>query len=251
MLQPRTVDDQDLLRALLARIRDFCLSHAEERVVLKYAKYFREGYDAYGVDGEVSAEEARRILEEYRETLGFGGFLDLGDLLMESGKHEESGFAIRFVAAFRKEFSRETLDRIGAWFDGKVRNWAISDSVCGDILSPLLARSIVALDDFVTWRESPDRWKRRAVPVSMLVLLKTELDPGRLLGFIQPMMMDGERVVHQGLGWFLRETWKKRPEEVERFLFEWKDSAARLIFQYATERMTPEGRDRFRRAKKS
>jgi 3-methyladenine DNA glycosylase AlkD len=63
-------------------------------------------------------------------------------------------------------------------------------------------------------------------------------------------MTDKERVVHQGLGWFLREAWKRYPEPVEEFLMKWKDTAARLIFQYATEKMSKEYREKFRRTKK-
>jgi 3-methyladenine DNA glycosylase AlkD len=238
-----------LLESLLERIRAFCRANADEKVVAKYAKYFKEGYDAYGVDGKLSAEEAKRIYKDYRDTLGPEGFIDLCDLLMENGKYEEAGFAIRFMNLFKKEFSRSTFDRIGNWFEGKVRNWAISDSTCGDLLSPMLAKSIVRLEDFGPWRESSDRWKRRAVPVSMLVLLKSPFDPNELLDFIRPMMSEKERVVHQGLGWFLREIWKKSPAETEAFLSEWKDSAARLIFQYATEKMTPEQKANFRKSK--
>lgn len=87
------------------------------------------------------------------------------------------------------------------------------------------------------------------MPVSMLILLKGQFDPRELLDFIRPMMLDKERVVHQGLGWFLREIWKKSPAETEEFLLEWKDSAARLIFQYATEKMTREQKARFRKAR--
>lgn len=238
-----------LVRSLLERIRAFCRTNADEKIVAKYAKYFKEGYDAYGVDGKASTEEAKRIYLEYRDTLDMEGFLDLCDLLMENGKYEESGFVIRFMNLFNKEFSRSTFDRVGKWFEGKVRNWAISDSMCGDVLSPMLAKSIVGLDDFIPWRESTDRWKRRAVPVTMLILLKKPFDPKELLDFIRPMMLDKERVVHQGLGWFLREIWKKSPVETEAFLLEWKDSAARLIFQYATEKMTPGEKARFRKSK--
>jgi len=71
-----------------------------------------------------------------------------------------------------------------------------------------------------------------------------------LLEFVRPLMMDNERVVHQGLGWFLRETWKKDPSPVEAYLLEFKDTAARLIFQYATEKMSPAQKERFRREKK-
>ena len=62
-------------------------------------------------------------------------------------------------------------------------------------------------------------------------------------------MLDPERVVQQGLGWFLREAWKKTPAPVEAYLTGWKDTAPRLIFQYATEKMSAADRARFRRAK--
>jgi 3-methyladenine DNA glycosylase AlkD len=91
------------------------------------------------------------------------------------------------------------------------------------------------------------KYQRRAVPVSMLGLVKKGDDVRPLLEFIRPMMLDPERVVHQGLGWFLREAWKKQPKPVEAFLLEYKDAAARLIFQYATEKMSAAARNRFRR----
>ena len=166
-------------QSLVKRIRDFCKVNSDPKVITKYSRYFREGYDAYGVDGGLIGEEAGRILAEYRDSLGFAGFLDLGDALMENGKYEQSCFAIHFVLGFKKEFSRDTLDRMGNWFNGKVVNWAISDSLCGCILSLLLDRSIVSLDDYAPWRDAADRFKRRAVPVAMLILLKAEFDPSR------------------------------------------------------------------------
>ncbi len=245
----KILESTGLVKSLVGRIQDFCKTHAEERIVTKYSKFFREGYDPYGVSFDLIPLEGGRILKEYRDALGIEGFLNLGDLLMASGKHEEACFAIHFINAFKREYSKKTFERIAAWFDGKVQNWAISDGLCGDVLAYFLAKSIVRLDDFALWRNSPNKWKRRAVPVTMLVLLKGQFDASRLLAFIRPMMMDQERVVHQGLGWFLRELWRKSPAEVEEFLAEWKDSAARLIFQYATEKMTAEQKSRFRRAK--
>lgn len=241
--------DSELVRTLLARIRAFCEANADPKVIVKYGKYFKEGYDAYGVAFDTLGKEADAILEEHREALGFSGFLDLADALMESGKYEESCFAIHFVKGFKKGFGLDTVERIGRWFDGRVINWAISDSLCGNFLAPLLAKGVVSLETYAPWRSAADRFKRRAVPVAMLDLLKSEFDPNPLLEFIRPLMMDSERVVHQGLGWFLREIWKKRRPETERFLLEWKNSAPRLIFQYATEKMTPEEKARFRREK--
>jgi 3-methyladenine DNA glycosylase AlkD len=84
----------------------------------------------------------------------------------------------------------------------------------------------------------------------MLGLLMTKTCARPLLVFLRPLMLDAEKVVQQGLGWFLRETWKKQAKPVEAFLIEWKDRAPRVIFQYATEKMTPDARACFRRARK-
>ena len=63
-------------------------------------------------------------------------------------------------------------------------------------------------------------------------------------------MLDEDRFVQQGVGWFLREAWKKQPKPVEAFLLKWKDSAPRKIYQYATEKMTGEEKEKYRRQRK-
>jgi hypothetical protein len=68
------------------------------------------------------------------------------------------------------------------------------------------------------------------------------------LKVIAPPMLDPERVVHQGMGWFLRETRKREPVPVEKFLLEWRDRSPRLIFRRATEKMTPAEKQRFRKS---
>ena len=88
---------------------------------------------------------------------------------------------------------------------------------------------------------------RRAVPVALLSLLDGSVKTETLLRFVRPLMEDKERVVHQGVGWFSREAWKRDPAPVETFLMEWKDTAPRLIFQYATEKMTADQKARYRR----
>ncbi len=62
-------------------------------------------------------------------------------------------------------------------------------------------------------------------------------------------MPDNDEFVQKGLGWFLREAWKKYPKEVEKFLLSWKDTCDRIIIQYATEKMNKEDKLRFKREK--
>jgi 3-methyladenine DNA glycosylase AlkD len=235
--------------SLASEIRSFCLAHADPKLVAKYSRYFREGYDAYGLSREVYEKQRDIWLKKYGEEVGLAGFLALGDCLIKTGKYEEASYAISFIVPFEKEWTKDTFHHMGRWLEEGVSNWAHSDFLCGDVLKPFLQKEIVKISDMKEWRKSESRWKRRAVPVALLAFVKVPEKIASLLKFIRPMMMDKERVVHQGLGWFLREAWKVNPKAVEPFLMEWKDKSARLIFQYATEKMTAKQKTRFRARK--
>lgn len=237
------------LKPILREIRDFLAANADEAIVKKYAYYFKEGYDGYGVAQEPFYKFKDRLIEKYCKTMSMDECIELGNLLFASGKYEEGSLAILMLLAYKKEFSRATLNAPSNWLDKYVANWAHTDFICGEFMSVLLLKKHVNYTDLADWRISQSKWKRRAVPVSMIKLLKEADNFGEFFEFIDPMMMDTERVVHQGLGWFLRECWKKKPEPTEEFLLKWKNTAARLIFQYATEKMTKESKERFRKDK--
>ncbi len=237
---------------LAAEVRTYCVANQNPKNAGKWARYFREGYDSWGLldkDHPLFNEKKREWLERYR-ALGLDGFAKAGEVLLASGKYEEASMAIRFLTELRDQFDGHMAARMARYYRAGICNWGHSDVLCGEILAPLLADGRIKLDELAGWRGSDLKYQRRAVPVAMLGLLKAKPPAGPLLEFIRPLMMDPERVVHQGLGWFLREVWKYAPKPVEAFLMEWKDKSARLIFQYATEKMTPAHRERFRAAKK-
>ncbi len=241
--------DEQALATAVDEVRAFCLTHADPAIVKKYAKYFKEGYDGYGISKESWGSSVRKQLsDKHRAVLGLDGLLDLGDRLFASGKYEEGSFAIDLITPLLPEFRPETFQRIGGWLETGVQNWAHSDVICRDLLAPSLKSGALSCSELECWRKSPSRWRRRAVPVALLGLIGSA-PTADLLGFVRPLMLDQERVVQQGLGWFLRELWKKDRQSVEEFLLEWKDTAPRLIFQYATEKMNPEEKARFRKSK--
>ena len=237
-----------ILAKAVADVRAFCKEHADAAQAARYARFFTEGYDPYGITKEIWEANDRRFYEQYRERFGLSDFLDLGDVLFESGKYEEGSFAVTTLRPLRDQLTPEAFQRIGGWLENGVRNWAHSDIICSELLGPCLKRGVAGISDMSSWRGSKAKWKRRAVPVAMLALLDGRVKTESLLEFVRPLMQDGERVVHQGVGWFLREAWKKNPVPVEDFLMEWKDTAPRLIFQYATEKMSASGKARFRKA---
>jgi len=236
--------------SIAEEIRDFCSANADEKVVQKYARFFTEGYDAYGLTTEVFLDQTEKILEAHRPQLSIEEALQLGDLLLKSGKYEEASFAIHIILSYRNEFSAATFQHLAKWLEDGIRNWAHTDVLCGRVLAVFIEKNLVVIEDMESWRDSKSKWRRRAVPVVMIDVLKTGKEVGKLLDFVEPLMEDEERFVQQGVGWFLREAWRKQPETVETFLMKWKDTAPRKIYQYATEKMTKLQRTRFRRSRK-
>jgi len=235
---------------IATEVREFCRAHADPAMVQKYSRYFVEGYDAYGVDFRIPEYEAqRRAWLERLKVAGAGAVFEAGDRLMESGKYEEGFCAIRFAADSREYYTPEVLERIGRWFETGVVNWALCDVLCGEVLSRFLLDGIVGLKALEPWVASKLKYQRRAVPVTLIKLLKSTADFKPLFKLIEPLMSDGEKVVQQGAGWFLREAWKLQPKPAEAYLMRFKETCPRLIVQYATEKMDPAAKEKFRRTR--
>ncbi|MBI5324746.1 MAG: DNA alkylation repair protein [Ignavibacteriae bacterium] len=238
------------LNKIVKEIRDFLKENADDAIVKKYSRYFKEGYEGYGIEQNLFMQKKDEWLDKYKEKLTIEEFLKLGGVLFSSGKYEEGAIAIQFLMGQKEKLDKTAYITVGDWLEKYVRNWAHTDYICSELTPYFFGKNIVKLDDIKSWRYSQSQWKRRAVPVTFIKLMKKDKSPDKYLKLIDPMMMEKDRPVHQGLGWFLRETWKKYPEPVESFLLKWKDSAARLIFQYATEKMTKEEKERYRKGEK-
>jgi len=233
---------------LYDEIRGYCRANANQAVVKKYSRYFKEGYDAYGLTREQLEGKVASLLSD--KSVNMKLVLSASRLLVKSGKYEETSFAILLLKGFSEQFTAETFEEIGKWFEIGITNWGHTDVICGLLILQFFKENIISLDALSDWRTAANKYQRRAVPVAMIELLKSTKDYAPLFAFIEPLMLDSQRVVHQGLGWFLREAWKLKRKETEAFLLKWKDKAPRLIFQYATEKMTAKEKERFRKDKK-
>ena len=127
--------------------------------------------------------------------------------------------------------------------------WSVPDTETRELMNLFFKKRLVDLAALASWRTGSNKFQRRAAVVSLIKPMKLSSDFSPFYEFITPMMHDPVREVHQGLGWFLRETWKKQPGAAEAFLMKYKETSPRLIFQYACEKMTPEGKEKFRKNK--
>lgn len=232
---------------LIQEIKTYCEANASEEQVQKSQRFFKDEFIGYGLTAPQVYSKVKEILK--RETLSLSVVLEATPILMESRKYEEISIGLLLMDGLWKQFTPETFQTIASWFPFSISNWAHADTLGMFILPKFLEKKIVAREDFAPWLDSPHKFQRRCVPVTLIKHIKKTRDVMPNILFVEKLMADSEREVHQGMGWFLREAWKISSVETELFLEKYKNSAPRLIIQYACEKMTAENKKRFRRAK--
>lgn len=233
---------------LIAVIRSFCVQHANEENAKKHSRFFKDEHQAYGLSQPQMQAEVKRLVKT--ETLTLNTVLEASSTLIIAEKFEEPAFALLLTDAFGKQFDRTVFDIVASWYAVSISNWAHADMLGMAILPKFLLQHIVTIEDFRPWLQSEHPFQRRSVPVTLIKWIKKNpKDIALLFSFLEPLMSDQIREVHQGIGWYLREVWKLNPKTTENFLYKWKETAPRLIFQYACEKMKPEEKMKFKRSK--
>lgn len=238
-----------MINQKVQEIQDFFAKNADPEIVEKYSRYFKEGYNGYGIKTKIFETQRDLWIQRWKNEMSLEKYLQLGGKLIRKGKLEEESCAIAFIQSERENYTPETFDRIGDWFTIGINNWATTDVLCMSVLSSFLIDKVIQYKKLMEWNTADSEWKRRAVPVTLVELLKEGLEPKTVLPIIEPLMLDDSEYVQKGIGTLLRGLWKKWPEEIENFLFKWKDECGRLIIRYATEKMDKEYRKKFRKEK--
>ncbi len=233
---------------LYINIKKFCIKNANDEIVKKYSRYFKGGYNGYGLDKDMIPEKVKEFKSQSWCSIEL--VYKVSKLLVKEEKYELPSFALLLLNEFSKQFDYKTFKEVESWFSLGINNWAHTDGIVQYFFPVFWKKEIISLKDLSAWRIAKNKFQRRCVPVAMIKLLKHSTDFSKMFSFIDPIMMDSEREVHQGLGWFLRECWKKDRTTTEDFLMKWKNDCARLIIQYATEKMTKEERLGFRKDKR-
>ncbi len=234
-------------KELINEIRLYCEQKEDPVSLQKYQRYFKGGYDGYGLNTTTINNKIKDLIRDY--DISLSTIVEATPELMESGMYEETSFALLLLNQFEKDYSYKVFETIGKWFSIGITNWAHADTLGMYILPKFMAQQIIDLKSFVSWVSSSFKFQRRSVPVTFIKSLK-EHRISNLLDFITPLMEDIEREVHQGVGWFLREAWKENNSIVEDYLLEYKYTAPRLIIQYACEKMTKEDKKKYKRVNK-
>jgi hypothetical protein len=58
-----------MINSKIREIREFCESNSDPDIIKKYSKYFKEGYDGYGIDKDVAEKQLNNWIERWRDEM--------------------------------------------------------------------------------------------------------------------------------------------------------------------------------------
>lgn len=243
MLHPAKAD---VTRALVKLARPVGVFNAE--------RYFRgdHGLRFYNVGTTPMRAFARSIYISNRDRWSVRDAMALADDLIVDPYLETKSVGIEVVACYRREFTPGLLKRWKRWLAGNYSaNWATTDSICGQLIGPLLVAYPELAPQMRSWARDRNMWLRRASIVSLIRPIATRTIPVHLAYDVATTLhRDTNDLIHKAVGWTLREAGKIDPKRLERYLRANGRSMPRTTVRYAIERFSPRKRQELLRVTK-
>lgn len=208
------------------------------------AAYFKayEKLKFFGVDSPTVRRMASRIKKEDARDWTLREAVAFADAMLARPELEAKGLGQCVLGKFRRQFTPSLLPRTKRWFTKRCTDWASTDGLCGEVLSPLLVAHPALVPELRAWRSSPHLYVRRASAVGLLRLAHN----GRNLpdAYAAALTLGGERhhLLQKAAGWLLREAGTTDMGRLERFLVKNGARLSRTTVSYAIERFPEEKR---------
>jgi len=116
--------------------------------------------------------------------------------------------------------------------------WAYVDTLAASVAGPLIERSPGLAASLDRWAVDDCFWVRRAAMLALLPALRRgEGDWKRFVRYADRMLGEKEFFIRKAIGWVLRETSKKRPDLVRRYVTARLGRLSSLTFREAIRRL--------------
>ena len=207
-------------------------------------QYFKHEIVALGIDTATVREFAAAQSKQLAAGWTVADATNLCDRLLREPELEIRGTGILVLSAFKREFRPGLTGVARRWLETRLDNWALVDSFCGSILSPLLEQHPAVEQTLRAWSRARSLWVRRAAIVTLVPFARR----GRLLdtvyGLAQEHFGDPEDLMHKAVGWLLREAGKTDLPRLRQFLLQHGPAIPRTTLRYAIERFPAVDRGR-------
>jgi 3-methyladenine DNA glycosylase AlkD len=203
------------------------------------SRYFRttEPLEFLNVCAPVVRRLARDVAREHRHDWSLDDAVRFADLLMHERALELKNAGIDALAVRRREFTPSVLIVAKRWLAHDcAANWATTDTLCGQVISPLLLARPEQVNTVIAWSGHSKLWVRRASAVSLVRLAARGLHVDAAYGVATALRSDTNDLIHKAAGWLLREAGRTDERRLEDYLRQHGGSIPRTTVRYAIER---------------
>jgi 3-methyladenine DNA glycosylase AlkD len=123
------------------------------------------------------------------------------------------------------------------------KTWAYVDVLAADVLGELLVRHPRTASKLDRWARDRDFWVRRAALLAQLKPLASGASFARFGRYAEAMLDEKEFFIRKAIGWVLRETGKRRPDDVFEWLAPRTHRASGVTLREAVKYLEPEQRE--------
>ena len=176
---------------------------------------------------------ARGFWSEHRDVT-MASLLPLTERLWRGRTFEERILALEILERYHRRFDSSTWRTLDRWVDS-AEGWGLCDSLAGGPIAEMVRTDPSRTRAVRRWAGSRNLWRRRASLYALGPLVRagewTIVRP-----HLERLLYDEEFWVQRAVGTWLREAWKVRRSEVERFLVRRAARIPPVVRTVATER---------------
>lgn len=246
--RPPPGPDRPLPARVASEIVDVLRSLGDPARAAGVQRFFKEPIAALGIDTPTLRRVAAAQVRRLRPLWGPADAVDCTEHLLGGRELEVRGAGLLLLGGFQAGLTAAFLSRAETWLRSRLDNWALVDSFCALVLSPLLAREPSMETTLQAWSGAENLWVRRAA----LVTLVPEARRGRRLALVYSLAGDHwgdpEDLIHKATGWLLREAGRTDAGRLREFLLQHGSVIPRTALRYAIERFSPDERRRLLQA---
>jgi 3-methyladenine DNA glycosylase AlkD len=179
-------------------------------------RYLKSDLVHLGVGAPAMRPIVRRFTKELA-ALDLREKLALGRALWDGGIFELRVAGMEILERYKDDLGPRELAFVEALLR-EAKTWALVDAIAVSIVGHMVEKHALGRE-LDRWSKDPDFWIRRSAMLALLrPLRRGEGDFDRFARYADAMLEEKEFFIRKAIGWILRETSKKRPALVAKWL---------------------------------
>ena len=152
--------------------------------------------------------------------------------------HDSRMAAIMLLQFFPKLLGLDDLDTIESMIRGS-RTWAYVDDLAGHVAGGLVTRYPESSAWLDRWAVDVNFWIRRSALLALIESLKRGERFDQFARYADSMLDEKEFFIRKAIGWVLRETSKRRPDEVYEWVLPRASRASGVTLREVVKYLSP------------